>query len=247
MEFNPQQGAVSGMKPGQGWGQSKAVQAGVGGGLAAAKTKEARTQFERTFKQNEEQFNARMGWEKERFNKEQAFAKKQKKYTEKREAKAERIGMFGTALEVGKLGLSMANEADIDLAGNWGFGDDKGNVGSGAGASVDAGTPEVEARSMQGGDADVDAMESGGSQSGDRGGGHWTEGFTGDVGKWAIGGATGGVMGSYIAQGLFGEGKTQSTAGGAVGGAAGGYSASGTWQGSVGGAFVGGILGYLMG
>jgi hypothetical protein len=233
-EFSPQMGAVSGLRNTGGWSQSKAVQAGVGGGLAAAKTREMRSQYERTFAQNQEQFNAKMGFETEKFNREQAFAEKQQKYTEKREAKAERIGMFGTAIEAGKLGLSMANEANIDLGANlesaFGFGGEntQGAASKPTATERDLGTP----------DSETTMGESGGGVS---------KGFTDTWSQWAVGGATGGMAGSFIAQGLFGKGKVQSTAGGTVGGGIGGGAATGTWQGAVGGAFVGGVLGYLLG
>lgn len=242
MQFNTQRGATTQGRAGQGWNQSLAVQAGIGSGLQSARLREQRSQHEQTLQQSQEQFDIKMGWEKSKFKMEQAEREKQSDYQKKRGEKAERIGMFNTAIEFGKLTYMMNEE---------GIGADLG-FGGGGPAKAEGGSQvqAAPASQMKGGDADVDATESAGGtgEYGESGGrGQWDT-FKSNWMGWAAGSATGGMAGSYVAQAVFGEGKTQSTAGGAAGGAIGGYYGSGgSGYGAAGGALVGGILGYLLG
>jgi len=223
-----------------GWGQTNAIQAGVGMATANARLQEQRSQFEKSFAQNQKQFDDSMAWQKESFNRNTALQKKQQRYQKKQDAKAENVAKMNMGVQIGSLALNAYQNDDIM---------GPSNIDSGKGASVspvgENATGDLEVSSIN-----ETSTQAGGIQSPSRTGriegDSWTRGFTDNWSSWAMGGAAGGMMGSTAAQMAFGEGKTQSTAGGAFGGAVGGYYASGgTWQGAVGGAVVGGILGYL--
>lgn len=236
VSFNPQVGATTGAKVGA-TGQSAGVElaASMGTALKGAQLRERRSQFERKMAQSQQQFDMRMGVEKQQFDRTMAMQKRGQDYEKKRAAKAERSAKIGTSIEIGKLGLGLANEYDIDLLGNIGFGaDDTMDVSGSAQTAVEPST-------MGGGDGSIDAVESGNQ------GGGWWESWGSEAATGVGGGAAGGMIGSNLASSFFGDGKTASTAGGAVGGGIGGYAATGTATGGIYGAVAGGILGYLFG
>lgn len=258
--FNPQVGATTQSRIGQGMGQSQKVQAAATSGTALklAKYREAKSQYEKQLATQKEQFDTRMGMEREQFAQTQSMRRKVQKQTEKSEAKATRIARIGTSVTIGKMGMDLANEYDIDLAENMGFGGGEDVSGPGnvqadqmAVPSADTrslGMPESETSMHPGdtGEASPRQTPQASSGGGDGGGSWWSQYGSQAMGA-GVGGVTGGLMGSSMSMALFGEGKTQSTAGGAVGGAAGGYAGSGSVYGGVAGGVIGGVLGYLMG
>jgi hypothetical protein len=260
--FNTQVGATTQSQIGFG-GQAEGVQAAAKSGTALrlARYKEQKEQSRKSLAQQQEQFDTRLGMEREQFNKSLAMKKKAEKYGKKKAEGAERISRIGTSVTIGKLGLEMANEFDLDLASNLGFGEESidapgSDVGPVEGASMKAIKPETY------GDSGVDISEPtagargkdfspGGEFSGTEAGSgqsqSWWSQHGGTVMGGVAGGVTGGLMGSQLSMSLFGEGKTQSMAGGMAGGALGGYAGTGAWQGGLGGLAIGGIMGYLLG
>ena len=260
VSFNTQVGATTQSSIGFG-GQAAGVQAAARGGAAlrAAKSREAKRQSEAQLELQKDQFDTRMGMEREQFGKTHAMQKKAQKYAEKKDAKAERVARVGTSVQVGKFGLEMANEYDIDLANNLGFGEESIDAPGQSGGPPDGGGMKAvdstknlavhqdygmdgsaKNTEVRGRGVGAQPTESGQSQS-------WWSQHGGQVFGAVAGGATGGLMGSQMSMALFGEGKTQSTAGGAMGGAMGGYAGSGSGWGGLAGLAIGGVMGYLLG
>lgn len=220
-QFNPQVGATTSRIGYGGWSQSSNVQSTIGMGREKLALQEQRRQREEELALNREQFDVRMGWEQESFNKQMGASKRRQEYEEKRGEKAERIGQFGMSLQSFQLGMNLLNEYEINPLQNMGL---KG------------GTPTAKTPPAGG----ASTPSSGGETS-------LAQQWGGTAVAGTGGAAIGGLTGSSFAQAVGGQGKTQSTLGGAIGGGLGAWSATGNYYAGVGGMFAGGLLGYLLG